>query len=383
MDALARSIYRAAEAGLKLPCSELKRSGVTLFPYWLLFGIFAAGAVEYRRRGAIGEQSAPLLVFAGLLTALMIGLRYQVGGDWYAYEGIYFHLSFLSLGEALRTGDPGYAALNWIANGLGFGMWFVNLVCGAIFSWGLVRFARRLPNPWLAILVAVPYLVIVVVMGYSRQGVAIGIILAGLSVLDRSSLLRFGLYIIAAATFHKSAVIILPLVALAAARNRFLIAGLLFGLALMLYYFFIQATLDVLVTNYIDSGYSSEGAAIRVAMNIAPALLFFVLKDRLGMQPQQIKLWRNFSLAALASLAFLFLLEGSTAVDRLALYLTPLQLVVFSSLPQVFANKDRPSGLALILVIAYSAAIQFVWLNYATHAEFWLPYRVYPLSEAT
>jgi hypothetical protein len=353
-----------------------------LFPYWLLFSIFAAGAVEYRRRGAIGEQSAPLLVFAGLLTALMIGLRYQVGGDWYTYEEIYFYLSYLSFDEALQTGDPGYAALNWIADKFGFGMWFVNLVCGLIFSWGLIRFAKRLPNPWLAGVAAVPYLVIVVVMGYSRQGVAIGIILAGLSVLDRSSILRFAIYIVAAATFHKSAVIILPLVALAASHNRIVTGGILFVLALMLYYFFVQASFDSLVTNYVESGYASEGAAIRVAMNIVPALLFLTFTNRFGMQPQQIKLWRNFSFAALASLALLFLLEGSTAVDRLALYLTPLQIVVFSSLPQVFSNKNQPSGLVLLLVILYAASIQFVWLNYAAHAELWLPYRIYPFDES-
>ena len=352
-----------------------------MFPYWLLFGMFAAGAVEYRRRGAIGEQSAPLLIVAGLVVALMIGLRYQVGGDWQTYEEIYFHLSFLSFDEALVTGDPGYAALNWIADKLGFGMWFVNLVCGGIFSWGLIRFAKRLPNPWLAVLVAVPYLIIVVVMGYSRQGVAIGFILAGLSMLDRSSILRFAIYIIAAATFHKSAVIILPLVALAATYNRIVIAGMLFVLALMLYYFFVQASFDLLVTNYVDSGYASEGAAIRVAMNIVPALIFIALKRRFGMQPQQTKLWLNFSYAALASLAFLFILEGSTAVDRLALYLTPLQLVILSALPQVLGSKQQPSGLVLIIIILYSASIQFVWLNYAAHAEFWLPYRIYPLSD--
>jgi hypothetical protein len=35
--------------------------------------LFAAGAVEYRRRGMIGAQSAPLLFVAGLLIAAMIG----------------------------------------------------------------------------------------------------------------------------------------------------------------------------------------------------------------------------------------------------------------------------------------------------------------------
>jgi hypothetical protein len=31
-------------------------------------------------------------------------------------------------------------------------------------------------------------------------------------------------------------------------------------------------------------------------------------------------------------------------------------------------------------VIAYSAIIQFTWLNYAENSGFWLPYKVFPLG---
>ena len=34
---------------------------------------------------------------------------------------------------------------------------------------------------------------------------------------------------------------------------------------------------------------------------------------------------------------------------------------------------------AIILVVLYSLAIEFVWLNFATHARYWIPYQVYPL----
>ena len=36
-------------------------------------------------------------------------------------------------------------------------------------------FVRRQPMPWLGLLVAIPYLVIVVGMGYSRQAIALGL----------------------------------------------------------------------------------------------------------------------------------------------------------------------------------------------------------------
>lgn len=343
-----------------------------------MFSVFTAGALEYRRRGAIGQQAAPLLILGGLYIAVMIGFRYHVGGDWGSYEEIFAWSGTLKLKDALTLGDPAYTVLNWFTNWLGYDVWFVNFVCGLIFAWGLIRFARRQANPWLAIVVAIPYLVIVVAMGYSRQGVAIGIIMAGLAVLDRTSLMRFAIYIFFAAAFHKSAIVVLPLVALSAVRHRIVMIGLLAMLAVLLYYFFIQASFDRMVTNYVEAEYNSQGAAIRVSMNLLPAAIFLLYPQRFNLPEQQRKLWRNFSIAALISLALLFYLESSTAVDRLALYLIPLQLAVLSAVPEAFGTKGKPNGQYIALVIAYSAAIQFVWLNYAAHADDWIPYRLFP-----
>jgi hypothetical protein len=343
-----------------------------------MFSVFTAGALEYRRRGAIGRQAAPLLALAGLYIAIMIGFRDQVGGDWGAYEEIFRFAATVKLSDALTLGDPAYTALNWISNWLGYDIWFVNFVCGLIFAWGLVRFARQQTNPWLAILIAVPYLVIVVAMGYSRQGVAIGIIMAGMAVLDRTSILRFAVYIFFATAFHKSAIVVLPLVALSVVRHRIVMIFLLACLAILLYYFFVQASFDRMFTNYVEAEYSSQGAAIRVSMNLLPAAIFLVFQKRFNLPLQQEKLWRNFSIAALVSLGLLFYLESSTAVDRLALYLIPLQLVVLSRLPEAFGTKGKPNGQYTALVIAYSAVIQFVWLNYAAHADDWVPFNFFP-----
>lgn len=133
---------------------------------------------------------------------------------------------------------------------LGYDIWFVNRICGIVFAWGLVRFAKRQPNPWLAILVGVPYLIIGVAMGYTRQGVALGLILAGFAVLDRSSVVRFSIYVLIAVTFHKSAIVVLPLVAMAATRNRLVTGGLFVALAAMLYYLFVAGSIDTMMKNY-------------------------------------------------------------------------------------------------------------------------------------
>lgn len=303
---------------------------------------------------------------------LMIGLRSQVGADWDTYKRIFNMIAYRDLWEALTLGDPGYQLLNWLSQQIGSGVWLVNLVCGILFTWGLIRFAQAQDDPWLTVLVGIPYLVIVVAMGYTRQAVAIGFIMAGFATLKRTgSLTRFLIYAMMAAMFHKTAVLTVPFVIFTSDRNRTLtvLAGL--AAAYALYSLFLTGAQDRLLRNYESA--NSQGAAIRVAMDILPAALFLLRQRAFGFVEQERKLWRNLSLAALGCVPLLFILKGSTAVDRMALYLIPIQLVILPRLGNVYLSQTA----ARLLVIIYSLAIQFSWLNYATFSNYWVPYHFY------
>jgi hypothetical protein len=69
---------------------------------------------------------------------------------------------------------------------------------------------------------------------------------------------------------------------------------------------------------------------------------------------------------------------SSTAVDRVALYWIPLQLFVLSRLPDAMSQRPGLNSIWVQLVVAYSAAVLFVWLFFASHAFAWLPYQFYP-----
>ena len=65
-------------------------------------------------------------------------------------------------------------------------------------------------------------------------------------------------------------------------------------------------------------------------------------------------------------------------MDRVALYLIPIQLYVLSRLPNLFPREAR--NLPIFGVVVLCGLVQYVWLNYATHARHWIPYRFYPLE---
>lgn len=350
-----------------------------MFPYWVLFSVFAVGTVQYRVEWQ-RIRGGPLFILACVFAAAMIGFRYHVGGDWGTYEDALVEIGGSELSEGLFRQDPGYSLINWIIAQMGLGIWAVNSVCSAVFMWGLVRFARRQPNPWLTILIAVPYLVIVVAMGYTRQAVAIGLILAALSSLEDASVIRLLIYAALAASFHKSAVVVLPLIALAMTRGRFFTSFALLLSVPLLYYAFLNASVDKLMTNYIEAQYQSQGASIRVAMNLPPALVFLFFRRRFGLTEAEKRLWTNFSFAALGALVMLIMMPSSAAIDRLALYIIPLQLFVLGRLPWVFPMNGAMNKVIVLSIILYSGMIEVIWLNFADNAFSWLPYQVYSFT---
>ena len=211
-------------------------------------------------------------------------------------------------------------------------------------------------------------------MGYTRQAAALGFLFLGLVALGEGRLRLFIFWALVAATFHKSAVLMLPMAALAATERRLWTLVWVGVMALGGAYFFLLDHVDQLWDNYVVSeNYESQGGLIRVLMNAVPGLLFLVLRRRLHLSDAERKLWGWMAYFALLCVPLVML--SSTATDRVALYLIPLQLFVFSRL---HLTTLEPLARAAIVfgVISYYATVQFVWLVFAGHTSAWLPYQM-------
>ncbi len=331
--------------------------------------------------GHVVRVRIPPIWWVGIITlTLLLGWRHEVGGDWGNYLRNFSEAFYLTHDIQWWLNDPGYRLLEWLSVQADWNIYGVNLMAAAIFSFGLGVFCLHLPRPWLALCVAIPYLVIILGMGYSRQGIALGCLMVGLVALADDRILKFVFWAILGATFHKSAVLVLPMAALAASKRRLFTGIWVAVVAVTAYVMLLADSVDVLSTNYLGAEYQSEGALIRLAMNALPALILLTRQKRFSVTLPQQRLWFWFSIVSMLLLSAYFVSPSSTAVDRVALYLLPLQVMVFAYLPEALGQANGKNAGWVMAVIGYYAAVEFVWLNFADHAYAWLPYRFYPLE---
>jgi hypothetical protein len=344
-----------------------------VIPYFFVWALLALAALGGSRRW---NQITSIGLW--LVLTLLVGLRDQVGGDWFNY------LPYLDLqvGQpfafVFQSEEVGYAIANWLAANLDWGIYGTNTISGALFSVGLVAFCRRQPRPWLALTLAFPYLISVVAMGYTRQGVAIGFEMLALLALERGRVALYIAWLALAATFHKTALVMLVVPAITLSGSfRFinlLRLGFLLGAGWGLFTSLLSDSLESLQSGYLDAGYQSQGALIRIVLCLLPALVFLLQRQRFPITTQQRSIWTVMALLAVAAAVALVLSPSSTAVDRISLYLIPLQLFVGARLPDI-----RPLGLMAAawnqLLVLFSLAVLSVWLLFAQTAFAWLPYR--------
>ena len=313
----------------------------------------------------------------GIVFTLLIGFRYQIGVDWEAYLTMYYAALDQPFSQAIVTTDPGYAFLNWVSGLFGGQIYLVNLICGAVIMTGIISFSRRQPNPWLAFVVSVPYMIIAVSMGYSRQGVSLGFELLALVAIVDGRLWRFFLFVLIGALFHKTAVILLPFGFISIANHnrlweRLLVAGIGIWVGLML----VTEYYDSMMLSYVEAQMQSSGAQVRVVMNALPAVLLLLFRKKLMPDDQdERRFWILLSFIAIASVPLVGF--ASTAVDRIALYFMPLQLYVFARLHRLFDNRLLKSFVVLGVVIVYGLVL-WTWLTYGNYTHAWVPYKLWP-----
>jgi len=341
-----------------------------MFIYILMYLIASFTAISISMQSIIRSNTGVWTIMGVFLT-IIIGWRHHVGGDWNNYLRRFNAVIDFSFSQTMEQSDVGYQFLVYWMHAWGFEIYAVNFLSAILFVTGLIVFLRRELNPWLGLTVALPYLIIVVSMGYTRQGVAVGLVMWGLASLNRKKFLQFLFFILLAVSFHKSAILMIAFGIFSHGRGKFLkfLAVLFAGIGIWLS--FVETDSADLWKNYVEAQMQSQGALVRVILNFIPAVLLLIYRKEWKASFPDYALWAMVAWASLASLIAVNF--ASTAVDRMALYFIPLQIVVYARLPFLARARISPKVTSTLIVLFYGA-ILLVWLNFAVNARYWLPY---------
>jgi len=319
-------------------------------------------------------NSRPFLALFFVILTVFVGFRYEVGPDWAPYISIYEVAKRFPASVAIFRSEPAYMLINIVSAKLNGGIVLVNLVSAVIALWSIYRYCADVPRPWLATYVLTSFFLVAILMGLNRQGVAASIVFLAINQLKYGKGFRYFVLVLLAAAFHVSALIMLPLLFVVKSYgwivNALLLCTVIFSI--LAYVFLFQAT--YIETTYAERNLHSSGSYFRFFFHVLAAVVFLLFWRRIKATAIEIKIYRVFSFAAIALLLLLPLSPSTTAVDRVAFYIIPLQVIVFSNLPNIVARKNRFFIPALVFVLTLYTFHILVWFLVGTNAEYFIPY---------
>ena len=252
--------------------------------YWMILALpalFGLSPIKIDR-----DLKMILFWLFGIVLAILIGYRHEVGGDWFRYvdtaygiqKGVSFDFS------SFYTGDYAYRLIHWISVNYLNGIYATNLICAVFFVAGLLRFSRAMSIPWMALFVSIQFLVIVVSMGYTRQAAAIGFLMWGLVDLINGKNIRFYVLVIIGSLFHFTSLIMLPIGLMYNIKNnriQFILLLLVIILSGMAIYALFLRQIDHMIYYYLTIKFHhSDGAVVRVLMSFLAAVVFFIFHKK-------------------------------------------------------------------------------------------------------
>ena len=321
-------------------------------------------------------------IFLIFFLSIFIGLRFEIGGDWDIYKNFFLHFNDknneLNFSDYLNHGVI-FVFINKIAYYLGIQFVGVNLLLALIFMHSLSNFIKDSDNRWLALAISVPIIILILAMGYMRQGLAFAFSLYLIKNLENKKLSLAYIYLIFAILSHKSAIIlsIFILFYVIYYRKYFQLVALILIPTFFALLFFDK--FSHLFYFYVGSGQHmlALGSVPRSLLLVIVAALFFILKNKyLDMTNYQFFFYKWMSY--LIIIMFPFAVIASVATDRMLLYLYSLKLALIS-----FAKlKNVKINIIIFILVSIYFFYLLVWSFYGVNSLSWLPYNFLDFNES-
>lgn len=341
-----------------------------MVPYLLLLSCALLPGLGARNRG-VGLPFA----LVGAVYALFVGLRWEVGPDWFGYEILRVATSGRTYGEILAQPEPGFFLLMKLSDDLGWGIVGINAAAAAVFCFGVFALAARTAAPWIALCAATSYLVLALGMSGIRQAMAAGIVFFALSRFRTAPLLGYLAAVGVATLFHASAVAMAPLAAFHGRTTPLmkLACGAVAAAALAAVVAGPAAPLELYAQRYAGGrGPQATGAIFQVLLNAVPAAAYLLYRRTFRRLYGPSPLLTALALAALAMLPAVAV--STVGASRLSMYLTAGAMMIWAGLPRAVGGTRGEADLRVAALLT-NAGVMVAWLSFANVAFAYFPYR--------
>ena len=338
------------------------------------------------------KNQIPYLWFFLILLTLFLGLRFEMGTDWYEYSKDFYrqnelykntHIEeflrikyFFNLSIVNLIGHMPFYKLNLvISNFITKNVIFFNVINSFIAVYGTYLFCKvmnlRNSNIWLMISFLLPFLFFIST-DVIRQYSALVCVSIAIAFLLKSQTKKFIYFIIAAFFFHITAIIFLFLLIFVnkKIRNYFLV------------FIFLTTSISYLYSGQIIyyklfKFYLSEDRLMTYSININIFLIlfaififvFFFKKKNFNKREKKINLF----FILYGAFCFIISIFDDTASYRLSIYLIIFFCIIIQKYMTIL------SGEKLIWfkssTYTFSLTFLFVWLNFSNHSHVYVPYK--------
>lgn len=292
-----------------------------------------------------GERMSWPYWLALLLFTFVFGMRYGVGVDYNTYLDIYEDWDYLSTTEYGDRFEPGFQFVNYLCHALSLNVvrYFSILAFLQIFFLFLAFREAKEPFAFMCLTLIFTGLAMVSFMNGIRQCIAFCIFIFAIRYIEKKSFIKYLFFIALAASFHKSAVILLPLYFIWRGKKEWF-NNTTVQLALLLLSFcvvFINPIQEIIsyvdefilllgYDNYLDSDYM-EGARELGITDMFQLLIYVIIILQSGKMKSY---FQSDFFNILYDLFFVgvclgYVFTGSMMFGRIILYFTNISFIIF------------------------------------------------------
>ena len=318
--------------------------------YYLLLAVILGGGWYLCERRKSSRAVILYLVVVGAVLTAIATLRYSIGFDYFSYQSIFEKASAAAWGQlpTMYRSYLGYAVLNKIVGVLGGGYRTLLLLCNVFMTaavfWVIWKYSKM---PWISVFVYVSLQFFAHSMNLFRQSIAASILFLGYRFLRDRRLLPYVLVVLAAALFHYSAIVMIPVYFLLHMKSDWKHMAAVGILSLFCYLFsepILQLVTSVILKNYAHYQDSIYWGGNGIHYVVIPAVYFgltLIFRNKLLARDPRNNVLIN---SAYFTFILYMFMTKHFILERFSIYVFPLAMLLIPEILDTFQVETAPGA---------------------------------------